>query len=240
MSSSTLLQEVLNAHGGVTRWESVNLIQASFSAGGLAFASRMQPFALRNLRFSIQPHARKLVLHGYSGAGRYGVWTPTEVKTIDELGATRSLRTMPRSRFARFRSNFYWDHLDLLYFAGYALWNYVCFPFVLNCAGVSVLESQPSDTKNTRSLIATFDDDFPTHSRRQVFFINDRGLLTRHDYTADVIGSWATAAHFCEDSIVVDSIRIYTRRRVVPRLNGQFVIPFPTLVWIKIDDVDIS
>ena len=64
-------------------------------------------------------------------------------------------------------------------------------------------------------------------------------LLARHDYTADVIGQWANAANLCLASEVVDGLRFYTRRRVFPRFGTQNVLPFPTLVWIVIDDLRV-
>ena len=62
------------------------------------------------------------------------------------------------------------------------------------------------------------------------------GLLRRHDYTADVIGGWATAANRCLASEVVDDLRFYTRRLVTPRFGDHLVLPGPTLVWIELDD----
>jgi hypothetical protein len=71
----------------------------------------------------------------------------------------------------------------------------------------------------------------------QSFHVDASGLLTRHDYTADVIGKWANAANFCLASEIVDGVRFYTRRRVLPRFGTQTVLPFPTLVWIEIDAI---
>ena len=65
------------------------------------------------------------------------------------------------------------------------------------------------------------------------------GLLLRHDYTADVIGGWATAANRCLASAVVDGLRFYTRRLVTPRFGDHVVLPGPTLVWIELDDIRV-
>ncbi len=65
------------------------------------------------------------------------------------------------------------------------------------------------------------------------------GLLLRHDYTADVIGGWATAANRRLASEVVDGLRFYTRRLVTPRFGDHPVLPGPTLVWIELDDIRV-
>lgn len=241
MNPSTLLEETLAAHGGRQRWQSVNVINAAFSSGGLAFTSHMQPFSLKGLQLSLQPHARQVTLIDYGRKGWRGTWTPSHVQIVDDQGALIAQRHHPRANFSRFGKQWHWDKLDLLYFAGYALWNYLSFPFLLATADVTTEETMDSTGAPAalRQLTARFSDAVPTHSSIQTFHIGPDGLLVRHDYTADVIGHWATAANFCLASQQVSGLRFYTRRRVVPRLGGKIVLPGPTLVWIEIDDLSV-
>ncbi len=238
MKPTDLLNEVIEAHGGHARWRDVDTIEASFSSGGLAFSLHLQPLALRGLRVSLRPHARHLVLHGYCHEGWSGVWTPAHVRILDERGTLIAERRDPRASFARFDMQFRWDKLDLLYFAGYALWNYLSFPFVLQEPGVTLIESA-GDTASDQ-LRVRFDPDLPTHSADQTFHVDGARLLKRHDYTADVIGHWAKAANFCLASEQVECLRFYTRRRVYPRIGARTVLPMPTLVWIEIDAIRLS
>jgi hypothetical protein len=177
-----------------------------------------------------------VVLRDFVHPGWSGVWTPNQVQIMDDNGVVVAQRQDPRSAFSRIDKQVRWNKLDILYFAGYALWNYLGFPFILESPGVTLVET---DT-NTRELQARFDPSVPTHSERQTFHIDASGLLTRHDYTADVIGKWANAANFCLASEVVDGLRFYTRRRVFPRFGTQTVLPFPTLVWIEIDAIRLT
>jgi hypothetical protein len=236
MKPNHLLEEVLEAHGGRKLWQSLDSIEADFSSGGLAFSLHLQPWALRGLKISVQPHARRVVLRDFVHPGWSGVWTPNQVQIMDDDGVVVAQRQDPRSAFSRIDKQVRWNKLDILYFAGYALWNYLGFPFILESPGVTLVET---DT-NTRELQARFDPSVPTHSERQTFHIDASGLLTRHDYTADVIGKWANAANFCLASEVVDGLRFYTRRRVFPRFGTQTVLPFPTLVWIEIDAIRLT
>jgi hypothetical protein len=236
MKPNHLLEEVLETHGGRKLWQSLDRIEADFSSGGLAFSLHLQPWALRGLKISVQPHARRVVLRDFVHPGWSGVWTPNQVQIMDDNGVVVAQRQDPRSAFSRIDKQVRWNKLDILYFAGYALWNYLGFPFILESPGVTLVET---DT-NTRELQARFDPSVPTHSERQTFHIDASGLLTRHDYTADVIGKWANAANFCLASEVVDGLRFYTRRRVFPRFGTQTVLPFPTLVWIEIDAIRLT
>lgn len=238
MRQSGLLKEVFSAHGG-RRWQSVKAVNASFSSGGLAFASRMQPFALKQLHTSIVPHSRHVTLSNYCHPGWSGIWTPTLVQILNENGTLVAERHNPRSYFSRIGKNICWDKLDLLYFVGYALWNYLCFPFILDIPGVTIEIPEEAVTTPLRHLIARFDSQVPTHSTVQTFYIDESGLLSRHDYTADVIGRWASAANYCLASEQVQGFRFYTRRRVLPRIGSHVVFPIPTLVWIEIDDLSV-
>jgi hypothetical protein len=233
MKPNDLLEQVLEAHGGRQRWQALECIEADFSSGGLAFSLHLQPWALRNLKIRVQPHARRVVLRDFMHPGWSGVWTPDLVQILDAGGVVVAQRQDPRSAFSRIDKQVRWNKLDILYFAGYALWNYLSFPFILEASGVSLSETE----SNTRELRARFDSSVPTHSEVQSFHVDASGLLTRHDYTADVIGKWANVANFCLASELVDGLRFYTRRRVLPRFGTQTVLPFPTLVWIEIDAI---
>ena len=181
-------------------------------------------------KVAVFPHDRRVEFLGYGGPGRTGYWSPKRVELRSEAGDLVAGRDNPRAEFARFGKTVHWDLLDLLYFAGYAVWNYLCYPFVLMEPGVAVTENL--DAGGGGRLTAIFPEDFPTHSRRQRFHISADGRLMRHDYTADVIGRWATAANFCLESAETGPFRFYTRRKVVPKL-GRFVLAGPVLVWIE-------
>lgn len=237
MEAAPVLEEVLEAHGGLERWHALEVIHASLSSGGLAFASHCQPYALRDVRVAVYPHVPRVELHDFCHPGWTGCWTPDAVEIRNEEGRLVTYRQHPRASFDRLVRQFCWDRLDILYFAGYALWNYLSFPFILTQAEVRVVSRGDA---HGRWLDAVFPVATPTHSPRQSFLIDGEARLVRHDYTADVIGSWATAANLCLASRVAGGLRFYTRRKVYPRwMGGKAVLPFPTLVWIELDDLDV-
>lgn len=230
-----LLELVLAAHGGRALWQRVAALHFDFSSGGLAFSSHLQGRALRGLGATVWPQARQVILTDFGGTGWQGHWTPDQVWLQDPSGQRVAEREGPRRQFARFDRNFRWDRLDILYFAGYALWNYLGFPFLLETPGVTLLDGRAPAGDTPGRLVVRFDASVPTHSALQTFHVDGRGHLLRHDYTADVIGRWARAANLCLESQEVEGLRVYTRRRVYPRLGVKRVLSFPLLVWIQLD-----
>ncbi|HQF30117.1 MAG TPA: hypothetical protein PLJ34_01610 [Hyphomicrobiales bacterium] len=241
MSAQQLLDDILASHGGRERWQSVTAIDASLSSGGFAFTSHCQPTALRNLTIHLAPHERRVVFGNFGGPGGSGHFAPDRVAIHDADGRLVAERHDPRRSFARPIKNIAWDRLDILYFAGYAIWNYLWFPGLLDEPDVTVSLPKAGDAGSGLRLAAEFAPSAPTHSARQLYHFDDQLLLTRHDYTADVIGGWATAANCVLASEIVSGLRFYTRRKVFPRMGPrQTVLPLPLLVWIEIDDLAVT
>jgi hypothetical protein len=67
-------------------------------------------------------------------------------------------------------------------------------------------------------------------------YFDRTGLLHRHDYTAEVVGSWAGAIHLCDDYRQFGGLRMPTTRRVYPKGPFNRPLPFPTLVAIDVHD----
>jgi len=240
MNHCGILDDVMAAHGGRERWRALEAVECSLSCGGLAFASHCQGRALRDLRPIVRPHDREVVFRDFCRPGWRGRWSPMQVQIRDDGNRLIGERQDPRASFGRLVKQFCWDKLDILYFGGYALWNYLSFPFILEEPGVSDVSGERVAAGGWR-LTATFEAGFPTHSARQVFHLDDSLRLVRHDYTADVIGGWATAANLCLAAAETEGLRFYTRRKVLPRFGGgERVMPWPVLVWIEIDDVALG
>ena len=67
-----------------------------------------------------------------------------------------------------------------------------------------------------RRLEAHFPASLDTHSPRQIFYYDADLRLRRHDYTAEVVGGWARAAHMCADHVEAGGLVFPTRRWVRP------------------------
>ena len=89
--------------------------------------------------------------------------------------------------------------------------------------------------RELRLLLRVRDVELPDVAFQEMYF--DRtGLLHRHDYTAEVVGSWAGAIHLCDDYRQFGGLRMPTTRRVYPKGPFNRPLPFPTLVAIDVHD----
>lgn len=233
-SAQTLLEEVLEAHGGRARWAGIATLEAQVSASGFLFTAKRRP-VLDHLWVEADAHRPHFVFRDHPHPGERAEWLGDEaVRIHDREGRVRASREHPREAFRGLRRELWWDELDLIYFAGYATWGYLTTPFLLQSPGVA-LERLGDSREGWVRLAATFPRDLPTHCRRQVFCFDDARRLRRLDYTAEVVGGWARAAHLCMDHRDFDGLlQVPTRRRVVPRGPGGLTLPGPTLVAIEV------
>jgi hypothetical protein len=221
----TLLDQVLEAHGGLEAWRSAREIGAEIRSGGFALLSKGIARPFRHYETRVAVDRPRTVIEPYPRPGRRGVFEGDSVRIESDDGGTLAARHDVRRLFPGVRRRLRWDHLDGLYFAGYALWNYLTTPLLLTRAQVK---------EDGRLLRVTFPPEIPTHSAEQVFHVDERGLITRLDYTADVIGGWARAKHRCDAYREFDGVMFPTRRRVTP-----VGLPFPLLVRLDLERVAV-
>jgi hypothetical protein len=160
-------------------------------------------------------------------------------------GEVLSSRAEARAEFfgrAGLRRNLRWDPLDSVYFAGYAMWNYLTFPYLLTREGVEVSDGDTwqEGGETWRRLDANFPPDIDTHSRRQTFYVDAGGRLRRHDYVPEVIGRWARSAHYCADLVRAGGLLFPTRRWVLLIGPSNRSLPFPATVTLQLTDVRVE
>jgi hypothetical protein len=237
-SGAELVAQAIEAHGGSERFDAAREIVVRVSSGGFAFASKLQRGAVRRIEGRVATAGQRTVLSPYPETGRSGVFERGAVRIESAAGAAVAERPDARSAFRGPRHALWWDRLDMLYFAGYALWTYLSLPFVLARPGYAAREIDPwdEDGRRWRRLAISFPADVHTHSREQVLYLDDDGLIARHDYTAEPFGSWAKAAHYTLERRAVDGLVIGVRRRAYPRRPDNRPRRAPLLVWIEIED----
>ena len=236
---SALVRDVIQTHGGMSLWQGLEALEADISARGLLFAMKRQP-VMNHMQVRASTRKPQLDFIDFQRPGQTGEFSgDEEVRIIDGSGKIIDRRTHARSAFRGLRRQFYWDSLDFIYFAGYATWNYLLTPFLFLRDGFSFepLAPLPGMPGSWAGLRVLFPDDIPTHSRKQDFYFDEERYLRRLDYTAEVIGGWAHAAHICEDYRDFNGLKVATRRRVRPLLFGSNPLPAPILVALDIHDI---
>jgi len=234
-----LVRDVIEAHGGMALWHSLEALEAEISAWGLLFTMKRQP-VLNHVRVCASTSKPRFTFLDFPRPGQTAEFMgDEEVRIVDSSGKIIAKRSQPRSALKGLRRQLYWDSLDFIYFAAYATWNYLLTPFIFLREGFTFEAGAPLPgiPDSWAGLRVTFPDDIPTHSREQDFYFDEDLYLRRLDYTAEVIGGWAHAAHLCENYRNFSGLRIAARRRVRPLLIGSNPLPAPTLVALEIHDI---
>ena len=238
---TTLLERIIEAHGGEERWRQVGDILARVSMGGMEFASRMQGAPLRDVEVTVTASTPAVSLSEWPGEGRSGHFTPSRVWVEAADGSLVAERSAPGATFRTLRHWLWWDELDVLYYCGMSLWQALCQPFSLLRSGCELEEIDPVDLAGERwhCLRVVFPADVPSLSPDQLLYADAAGLLHRIDYAPSLYGAFWRVAQALEDHDVFDGFVHATRRRVFPCMpNGQ-MLRATRLAWLHLDDVSV-
>lgn len=239
-----LVDEVLEAHGGLDTWRAIETITATGRFGGF-LSSRFPGNKMAHVDVSIETSRQHAVFTGFPGREQTMVFDRGDVRLESNDGRVQAARPDARRAFtgpSRLRRNLRWDALDAGYFAGYAWWNYLTSPLLLTVEGVRTTEGAAWRERGQtwRTIEVEFPTELHTHSAQQTFYIDPAGLIRRHDYVAEPVGRWAHAAHYCDEHTEFDGLIFPTRRRVVPIGPRGRALPFPTLVSLDIEAVSTT
>lgn len=237
-----LLDLALKAHGGLQRWEQFTKIHARVAGGGALWQFKSNPDLLNDYSIEASTHEQHAVFTRFSAVDRRSVYTPDRVYVEStNSGETLLSRDNPRAAFAGHVLETPWDDLHVVYFASYAMWLYLTQPFLYTYPGFVTEELAPwqENGETWRRLKITFPDNIASHSREQISYFGQDGLLRRHDYTVDVMGG-ASGANYASDYREVNGIIVPTKRRVYPQQADGQKAPEPLLVTIDISDISFT
>jgi len=228
--NDSLLHRITKAHGGLDRWQQVESVQTKINIFGPILITKFKSPWLANITANIYTEKPFVSFHDFPEQGMTSIFDGFNVyiynandKIISERNFYKdtSLKTKPRLR---------WDNLDLVHFLGYALWNYICSPFMFHKSQFECKQGDDwieKDGSRLNTLNVTFPDSIPCLCRDQIFYFNQQGLLQRNDYTAEIFSPIAIGSHYCTQHKTVDGFIFPTHRTVFPRLwNGKALRPF--------------
>ena len=237
---NSLLKFATDAHGGVERWRQLNTLKAHLSIRGAIWHVKGKPDVLKDIRMEFPLREQRVVTH-FVGQNKRFVFTPDRVSVEDEQGNLIEKRDHPRNAFAGQTMETPWDDLHVAYFDSYALWTYLTIPFLYTYPGFVTEELPPWEEGGEvwRPLRAIFPDNIASHTREQISYFGEDGLLRRHEYVVDIMGG-ARGLNYAYDYRRVDGVMVPVTRRVVAFDDNKRKIPDPVLVAIDIDQIAFS
>jgi hypothetical protein len=238
---SDLLNKVLDAHGGVERWNRLNTVKATIVSGGELWGIKgvVQDAMPREMTVSL--HQQRASVTPFGNPDWRTAFRADYIAIKTTQGAIVRERLNPREAFAGHDMDTPWDPLHRAYFSGYAMWTYLTTPFFMTMPGFKVTEIAPwqEGSEAWGGLRVEFADDIASHSRLQDFYFGDDGLLRRHDYHVDIAGGFA-AAQYVSDYVEAQGLGFPTRRRAYLRDEKRQPLRERLMVSIDLSDFRLS
>jgi hypothetical protein len=238
---SELRDLVIDAHGGIARWNKVKTIEGDMSITGGLWARKGWPDVLKSVHVTAAAGHQWISYRPFISEGMRSSCTPghTVIEALD--GKPIKDRRNPGAAFDGHAVETPWDDLHLAYFSGYAMWNYLTTPFIFARPGFRTEEIEPWDEngEQRRRLKVAFPDHIATHCTEQIFHINGEGLICRMDYSAAIAGG-APTAHYLSEHRDFSGIKVATKRRALRRMADGAAIPDPVFVAIDIAEISFS
>lgn len=228
-TAARFMARACDRHGGLDVFNSISRLELRiaglkgivpwFKGLGRTFPS---PSAV-----DVWPHARRATFFDYPARGDVGIYdsgrVTREATATDAAGSRAHRQTF--GRLSKWRR---WTPEDALYFFGYSLVDYVSLPFTL-------LHRELIDARRTTRGIEMwyrFPSGADTHSTVQGFYFDESGLLLRHDYRADIMGTMFNGAHVHREHRLVCGILLATHRTVYAKpwhYPVRTALPVPVL-----------
>ncbi|MFJ3762999.1 hypothetical protein [Streptomyces sp. NPDC090080] len=228
-----LLALAVEAHGGLERWNSFNLLRSEVSIGGAIWEFKQRPGLLTGKIFEINTHRQKLSITPFIRTGLRSVFTADRLALEDANGIAIEEHDNPERLFTGHEYETPWSEFHVAYFASEALWTYLTSPFLYTYPGFHTEEIEPwgENGEEWRRLKVTFPDWLKSHTTTQITYFGPDGLMRRHDYTVDIL-SGATGANYTLDYEEVEGIKMPMRRRIYAYDSSGQKVPDPLLVSI--------
>ena len=209
-----LLDKVLHAHGieSATQFKQLHI---HTSIGGAIWGMKGHEGALEDVIFEGSLTEQKSQWTNIFQKGYTSTFEPEHVQLFDRSGGLLEDLQDPKLSFLGHGVETPWSRLQLVYFSSYATWNYATAPFNFMVPGAEInrVDSWNENGEVLDRLEVIYPDGFATHSKKQIFYFNEEGLLKRHDYWPEVLGG-SSATQIIEDYKEFDGIKTGTKRNI--------------------------
>ncbi len=185
--SVALLKDVLEVAGG-DRWRQMSRYTLHMSVGGAFGSHKCSSAQLKDLVVEGSTDQQWLEINGFCGVDQRALYRPDRVVIEGADGQLLKERKGPRQELRQRLGASIWDELQLAYYCGYSIWNYLAVPFVFAEPDVTTEELEPESVHADawRRLRLRFPPRVVTHSSEQTFYFDRDGFLRRLDYTSEI------------------------------------------------------
>ena len=236
-----LLDKVVEAHGGLARWNELETVSAHLIQGGVLWSVKGQEGVLDDVFATASLHEERESHHPFGAPGRRSAFTPERVAIETDDGTVVEALEQPRASFAGHTLETPWTTLQLAYFVGTAMWTYLTQPFTFTLPGFETTELEPwlENGEQWRRLRVVWPGYLATHSTVQTLYFGDDGLIRRHDYDVEIQGG-SLGAHYMSDYTRVAGIMLPTKHRIFPRAPEGQALSEPLLISIDVSEVTFA
>jgi hypothetical protein len=238
---SSLLDDVIEAHGGAVARDRFHRIEAGVVTTGGLFPLKGLSTDVSKRRMTVWLHEQRASVSPFGAPDQRTSFASDRIAVEKKDGTVVAETRDLSSLFAGQGLSTPWGALHRALFNGYAMWLYLNSPFALAMDGVEVIELDPwqEDDEEWRVLRAFFPGRMVTHSREQDFYFDRQLNLRRHDYRVDLAGAFP-AAQLVDNVVEIGGMRVPTRRRAYVRGPDNRPVSDLLMVAIDISDIEFS
>jgi hypothetical protein len=242
VSTKSLLDEAIEAHGGLDRWRQVRAADVHCAVNGAVWALKRVPGILTDFHYRIDLHHQRGSFPNFMQSGQKATFQADRVAIETTGGTVIDELLRPAESMEAQTLQTAWNALQLVYFVGYAIWSYMTTPFCFTMPGFTTAEVEPwqQGDETWRRLKVIFPDYLARHAKEQTYYFGSDGLLRRHDYVAEPVTKDRVATHYIMNNKVFSGITIGTKQRVYVLNPDGGYSPEPLLVSLDVEEVSFN
>jgi hypothetical protein len=227
---TSLLEHVIEAHGGLEPWENATTVEADVTYGGPFWEFKGVPDFVGTDDVTADIHRQHATLR-QPGGRVIEFDKDADMLTVTHPDGERETLKRPRSSFNGYTAESRWSIAQAGYFRAYATWCHLVEPYLYTYPGVQTGEIEPwvEEGEGWHGLAVTFPATIDTHSTTQLYYFDDAGLQRRIDYEPEVNGGSPTA-HYDTQHAGFDGVVFTTARRIYIRNDDRT----PDRSWVPI------
>ncbi len=232
-----LLEDVLQASGGLDRWRQLKRFTVHLSIGGALFARKCGSAVIKDVVVQGGVHEQALEITGFTAPDRRALYRPDRLALERSDGELINERCATAAEFRRDLKASTWDELQLAFYCGSLVRTYLDVPFVLAEADVMIKELTPLNggEMSLRPLRVRFPERLAPHAAENTFYFDHESLLRLQEYVAPQEDGLTIAQMFSGHQRY-SGILVPTLCQLLTKSDDGAIIPRPSLVDIEIFD----